>query len=147
MTKNAKSARVQAITPPHVVSGMAAFDKLLKTIKVEAAATEKADDPQDAADVAFFLREAANDYEANNCGKGNIALARAFEFAAQLFQKGELKLRPDSKARTKKAAKIEMTMAALKDCHLMTVMEVARHYHAHPYVDKFEDEVASGQTP
>lgn len=139
MTTKTRLALVETIDPPHVVSGMAAVEKLMAAVDIKAAATEKADDPQDAADVATFLREAANDYEANNCGKGNIALARAFEFAAQLFQKGELKLLPDSKAKTKKAKKIELTMAALKGCHLMTVMEVACHYQAHPFVDKFKD--------
>ena len=126
-------------TPPHVVEGRKAVRALMAAAEIKAAATEKADNPQEALDVAKFLREAADDYEANDCGKGHIALARAFGYSQQLYQKGALKLVDDSKDKTAQLVKIDQVMAALKGCHLPTVFAVTSHYDAQPYVDKFED--------
>lgn len=118
----------------------ATFNELLAQATIETDAEAHADDPKQALEVAQFLREAAESYEQNNTGHGNICLNRAFEFAQQLQRKSALKLQPDSPAKAKAATKIDNVMQALKVSHLMTLMEVCKHYKAHAYKDKFKDE-------
>ena len=125
--------------PPHVKTGKASFNELMAKATVEADAVAHADNPEDAQAVARFLREAADSYEENETGHGNIALNRAFEFAQQLQRKSALKLQPDSAAKTRNAGKIDNVMQAMRNCHLMTLMEVCKHYAAHGYKDKFID--------
>ncbi len=133
------SMEVLDTDPLHVKKGKAKFNELMAKVTVEADAVAHADNPEDAQAVAKFLREAAESYEQNETGHGNIALNRAFEFAQQLQRKSALKLRPDGAAKTRNAGEIDNIMQAMRNCHLMTVMEVCKHYAAHGYKDKFID--------